>query len=79
MVMYELLLRVDGPLEKYPSGVAKFISLPLLPAIVLKLPPVTPRSTSPYLPLHDYTALIMSIPPLPGPLFSVTPSAPNTP
>lgn len=26
MVMYELLLRVDGPLEKYPSGVAMFIN-----------------------------------------------------
>lgn len=26
MAMYELLLRVDGPLEKYPSGVAMFIN-----------------------------------------------------
>lgn len=26
MAMYELLLRVDGPLEEYPSGVAMFIN-----------------------------------------------------
>lgn len=47
MVMYELL-RLDSPLEKYPSGVvAMFITLPRPPAIVLILRPRHPPQDLP--------------------------------